>query len=151
MAADTIAVRSALGVGRLPAAAESLARLLAERRAEPFAWGRFDCCLFAADAVAAQTGVDPAAGLRGRYATELQAQRVLAALDGLEGIARAALGEPLRHPALACAGDMGLTAAPGDRTTLSVCLGEWWAMPGAAGLVLRPMSAALMSWRVGCA
>ena len=36
-------------------------------RAKPFVWGRFDCALFAADAVRAMTGANIAADLRGRY------------------------------------------------------------------------------------
>jgi hypothetical protein len=35
-------------------------------RGRPFSWGAMDCCLFAADVVLAMTGVDYAAGFRGR-------------------------------------------------------------------------------------
>lgn len=148
---------SAQGAARLPGAAEALGRLLAQRQRAPFAWGVHDCCLWAADAVRAQVGIDPAAALRGRYATALQARRVILAAGGsLRGIASAALGEPLRSPMLACAGDVGLTLGPAatedeDRAALAVCLGGWWAAPGAQSLALLPMSAALAAWRVGCA
>jgi hypothetical protein len=150
-------VRSAEGLPRLPDAAEALGRLLAQRQGAPFAWGSHDCCLWAADAVQAQVGVDPAADLRGRYASGVQAQRVIAAAGGsLYAIARAALGEPLRSPMLACAGDVGLVVGPvvdedGVRPSLAVCLGEWWAMPSAHGLALRSLDAATVAWRVGCA
>ena len=150
-------VHSAVGAARLPDAAEALARLLAQRERAPFAWGVHDCCLWAADAVLAQVGVDPAADLRGRYASALQAQRVIAATGGsLEAVARAALGRPLRHPMLACAGDVGLVMGPvvgqaGDRAALAVCLGVWWALPAAHGLALQPLAAATAAWRVGCA
>ena len=148
---------SAQDVPRLPGAAEALGRLLAQRQRAPFAWGVHDCCLWVADAVRAQVGVDPAAALRGRYATALQARRVIAVAGGsLAALARAALGEPLRSPMRACAGDVGLTLCPAatddeDRSTLAVCLGGWWAAPGAHGLVLLPMSAAIAAWKVGCA
>lgn len=33
----------------------------------PFVWGKFDCCLFPADALLIMTGKDPAADFRGRY------------------------------------------------------------------------------------
>jgi hypothetical protein len=33
----------------------------------PFAWGKFDCCLFACDAVQAVTGTDLARDFRGKY------------------------------------------------------------------------------------
>ncbi len=34
---------------------------------EPFRWGTYDCALFAASCIQAQTGIDPAADFRGRY------------------------------------------------------------------------------------
>ena len=144
-----LAAQSVEGVGRLPGHAEALARLMAERQHKPFEWGLHDCCLWASDAVRAQVGVDPAATLRGRYANAMQARRVLAALGGVEGVARAALGEPLRSPLLACAGDVGLSG--GDKAALGVCIGAWWAFASRDGLSLRPLNDAVMAWRVGCA
>lgn len=155
--ATAMRVISAQGAARLPGAAEALGRLLAERQRAPFRWGSHDCCLWAADAVRAQVGIDPAAELRGRYATAMQARRVIGVTGGtLDGLARAALGEPLRHPMLACAGDVGLTLGQAtseyeDRATLAVCLGGWWAAPASHGLAMLPMTAAIAAWRVGCA
>lgn len=154
---ETAHVHSAVGAARLPAAAEALARLLAERERAPFKWGTVDCVLWAADAVYAQVGVDPAADFRGRYSSGLQAQRVIAAAGGsLHAIASAALGDPLRSPMLACAGDVGLVMGPvvgeaGHRAALAVCLGLWWALPAAQGLALQPLESATAAWRVGCA
>ena len=54
-----------------------LGRYLAVEAGRPFAWGESDCVLFAAGAVEAMTGVDPAAPWRGRYRTERGAWRVL--------------------------------------------------------------------------
>jgi hypothetical protein len=117
-----------------------------------FAWGVNDCCLFAADAVREQLGVDPAGPLRGRYATALQAERVLHLVGGLEGICRATLGEPLRYPLLACVGDVGIVDEQmSQRRMLAVCIGEWWALPTAKGLGLMPLDGAAMAWKVGCA
>lgn len=48
---------------------EALSRYLAETARTPFAHGEMDCALFAAGAVAAMTGVDPAQRWRGRYKT----------------------------------------------------------------------------------
>lgn len=147
-------VRSVQGLARVPGAAEALAKLLAQRQGQVFAWGVHDCCLWAADAIAAQLGVDPAADLRGRYATARQARLVVAMLGGsLRAIATAALGQPLPHPMHACAGDVGLVTfsqpgAPAD-AALGVCLGEWWALPAAGGMTYRPMTESLASWRVG--
>ncbi len=54
----------------------------------PFCWGTSDCVSLAADAVEAQSGVDPMAGFRGRYTTEIGAKRILAkeSLKGLSGV-----------------------------------------------------------------
>ena len=146
-----LAAQSVEGVGRLPGHAEALARLMAERERMPFQWAVHDCCLWASDAVLAQVGVDPAATLRGRYSNAMQASRVLAVLGGLEGVARSALGEPLQSPMLACAGDVGLTHGEEDGQALGVCIGAWWAVASRDGLSLRPLSAASVAWRVGCA
>lgn len=44
---------------------------------KPFCFGRHDCALFAADCIEAMTGTDLAADLRGRYATQEHADKVL--------------------------------------------------------------------------
>jgi hypothetical protein len=122
-----------------------LAELVAARMDAPFAWGSNDCCLFAADAVLAVTGTDPAADLRGAYTDERGALRVLARLGGVAGIAEARAGAEI-VPALARPGDIVLGAI--DRECLGVCTGLHWHAPSAAGLVCAPMSAALRAWRV---
>lgn len=152
--APALSVLSAAGVCRVPGAAEALAALLAERRRMAFRWGVHDCCMFAAEAIRVQTGIDPARNLRGRYATALQAARVVQACGGLLAIGSAALGEPLRAPLLACSGDLGMVNSRGPDgepvQVLAVCIGEWWQVPVADGLALRPLSDGLMAWRVGC-
>lgn len=119
--------------------------LVAQRMRTPFAWGVHDCCLWAADAVRAQTGVDPAQAWRGRYGTAREALRLLAELGGLRAVAAAA-GEPIA-PMAAREGDIGLLQRP-DRELLAVCAGEVWLAPGPTGLVPVPLSAATAAWRV---
>ncbi|MHC2020381.1 DUF6950 family protein [Methylobacterium sp. CM6247] len=53
----------------------TLAEHLRTGALEPFAWGVADCCLFPSDWILAQTGIDAAAPLRGRYRTPLGAAR----------------------------------------------------------------------------
>jgi hypothetical protein len=48
-----------------------------QRKSMGFAWGQNDCCMFAADAVLAMTGVDYAANFRGKYTTKVGAARAL--------------------------------------------------------------------------
>ena len=47
---------------------ESLSNYLASKLHEPFAYGSNDCCMFAAGAVEAMTGIDPMAEFHGHYA-----------------------------------------------------------------------------------
>ena len=46
---------------------EALSNYLASKLHGPFAYGLNDCCMFAAGAVQAMTGVDPMAEFRGHY------------------------------------------------------------------------------------
>lgn len=62
---------------RLPDWDARLAAYLEPLRARPFAWGKHDCCLFAAGAVLAMTGVDPMPEFRGRYSTPIGSLRAL--------------------------------------------------------------------------
>lgn len=125
---------------------ERLHDYIASRRDTPFAWGRHDCALFAADWVQALTGADPAEGLRGRYRTALGAARLIKREGGLEAIAEARLGERI-NPRLAQRGDVVLLDGS-HGPTLGVCLGVDAAAPGADGLMLVPMRRAQAAWRV---
>lgn len=62
---------------RLPDWEARLAAYLEPLRTRPFAWGRHDCCTFAAGAVLAMTGVDPMPEFRGRYTTARGSVRAL--------------------------------------------------------------------------
>lgn len=73
------------------AARLTLPEFLRVARARPFAWGRHDCALFAADWVLNETGHDPAAAWRGRYRSEAGAARAIEAAGGLEEAFDAAL------------------------------------------------------------
>jgi hypothetical protein len=113
----------------------------------PFGWGRHDCALWAAAAIHAQLGADPAESLRGRYRTMLGAQRLLAPWGGLAGMATAVLGAPLHSPLLACTGDVGFTG----EGVLAVCGGETWLVATSGGIGHVGLTDAQTAWRVGCA
>jgi hypothetical protein len=116
-------------------------------RGRPFAWGAMDCCLFAADVVLAMTGVDYAAGFRGRYDSRAGAVALLGARGGLEAVATSALGEPLPTTLMAQRGDVVMVRSP-EGPALGVCEGvmAWFAGPD--GVVPRPMREAVKAWRV---
>jgi hypothetical protein len=124
---------------------ERLEALVMARLHVPFAWGRVDCCLFAADAVHALTGTDPAAPWRGTYSDERGALRLVQSLGGLAAIAELHCGMEV-DPARARPGDIVLGRV--DRECLGVCTGATWHAPSAAGLVARPMAEAQRAWRV---
>lgn len=127
---------------------QRLVALVEQREARPFEYGRHDCCLWAAAAVRAQTGVDVARGLRG-YRSARGAARTLisAGFDGIEDAAAALLG-PRIAPLLARRGDI---VSDGE------ALGVMWAGcalfvgegPGVAGLVRVPLRQLKAAWRVG--
>ena len=123
----------------------SLAELVAQRMAAPFEWGVNDCCIFAADAVRAMTGRDPAADAH-CYSTALEAAQVVRKLGGLAEIAATRAGGEEVPPLMARVGDVVLGKL--DRECLGICTGETWHAPSACGLVAAPMSTALRAWRV---
>lgn len=123
----------------------------AEGRA--FDWGRFDCCLWAADAVLAITGVDLAAGLRGTYCTREDAQRLVADRGGLEKLIADLCREGGLEecpPALAQRGDVVLLPGrDGFPAAAAICVGAHAAAPGpTGGLALQPMALATAAWRI---
>lgn len=123
----------------------SLDALVAQRMSAPFEWGVQDCCLWAADAVLATTGIDHAADVRGTYSDAAGALRILTRLGGIEAVAaRAGSLIPMLGAAV---GDVGLVVL-GDRTLLAVCMNSVWLAPGATGLAARGLPEATKAWRV---
>jgi len=137
---------------RLPDWPERLDRVVEAARHSTFAWGRVDCCLFAADAVAAVTRVDPAAPWRGTYADAHTATRLLARLGGLEataaGVARRH-GWPAVPPAFLGRGDVAVVRLDDGRPALAVCLGAALVLPAARGLATLECDRVLTGWRIG--
>jgi hypothetical protein len=68
---------------------QRLDRLLVAGAARPFEWGRWDCCLFVADALLAVTGQDLAVDLRSRYSSLREARWLLRARYGSASIEKA--------------------------------------------------------------
>lgn len=132
---------------RLPDWQMRLAALVDGRAGQPFEWGARDCCLWAADAVLAVTGHDPAAPLRGAYASALQAGRVLRGTS-IEALAEKALGDEIL-PALAQAGDVGLVVGE-EGPALVVQGGDAWLAQAAVGLAVVRPDAVTRAWRCTC-
>lgn len=118
-------------------------------------WGVHDCCTWTADVVAAMTGQDPLADIRGRWRTAAGAGRMLRRLGGLQAAVSARLGPPLPALVLAQRGDVVLLHTPqGD--ALGVCAGAVVLAPGLQGLSRWPLVGgqpgdavhAALAWRV---
>lgn len=63
-------------------------KFIVANRRTPFAWGRWDCCLFVADAIRTITDEDLASGLRGNYSSLKEARWLLRARYGSASIER---------------------------------------------------------------
>jgi hypothetical protein len=114
---------------------------------EPFAYGRHDCALFAAGAVEAMTGHDPAADWRGRYTTLLGGLRVIRKSGHDDHIAAAAAWFAEIPPAKAQVGDLAVVAGD-DGPALGVVAGPhvWVLRPDGLGTV--PLTMAERAFRV---
>lgn len=141
-----------------------LEAFLAAAEGRRFAWGRWDCCLFAAAGIQALTGADLARGLRGRYRSLPGALRLLARHGGVAGLAKtlaARYGIPAwDSPAQARRGDvvlleagagLGLVLGPGGNQCLALVglTGTDALGLGPEGLFQVPMGFWRHAWRIG--
>lgn len=106
--------------------------------AEPFARPHADCCSFAADWVLARTGVDPAADLRGAYADERGALRLIRRWGGFDlmwkvHMAMAGFNET-RAPH---EGDVGVVRDGSGRMVSAIRVHGGWAAKAADGLIIE--------------
>lgn len=115
---------------RLPDWRQRLRAYISECRRKPFRPGQHDCALFAAGAVEALTGMDPAASWRGKYRSLKAGQAALQEAGFTDHIEAVASLFPEVPPSLAHVGD--LAVVDGDTAP---ALGVF---QGAAVFVLRP-------------
>ncbi len=125
---------------------EALDAHIATRASTPFTWGLHDCCVFAADWVAAVRGTDPMADLRG-LASALDARRALDAAGGILAAVVARMGQPVPG-AFAQVGDVALVRHGEGRLSMGICLGAYVTAPGERGLLMVPIDDAEAAWRV---
>lgn len=133
---------------------EKLARCLQASAARPFAWGLHDCALAAADAIAAQTGVDLAVELRGRYDDLAGAAAVIRdfAGGGLEQLVEkqmAAHAAPEIPVKLARRGDLVLFDGGQGATLGIVGMDGRVASVGIDGSARLRLAACRRAWRIG--
>lgn len=115
----------------------------------PFTWGRMDCCVFAANCIAAMTHVDLAFDFRDKYAGALSAARILARWGTLEQMMdEYAASFGFRIARVAQRGDVVLV--PIDVADADVALGivadRVICAPGKERLQYVPVSSARRVW-----
>ena len=112
----------------------------------PFGYGRHDCALFTAGAVAAMTGTDHAVGWRG-YRSRAAGPRKLQERGFDDHIALVASLLPEIHPAFAHPGDVAVVAGD-DGPALGIVQGEAIYVLRRDGLGLVPLTSAERAFRV---
>jgi hypothetical protein len=123
-----------------------LSEIRESRAHEPFRWGTNDCCMWAADAVLAMTGIDFAADFRGSYDDVKSAARLMSSLGGIEALTTKALGEPV-STMFASVGDVVLVDQSGQ-TGLGICNGSTVLVVTAYGLGAVGMNLAYRAWKI---
>jgi len=130
-----------------------LADLIVSAQTRDFAYGTWDCCLFAAAAIQALTAQDVSANFRGRCVDEDTCNQMLAGEGGVASLAArlaAECGFERIPPLMAQRGDIVLGQIRG-RDTLGVCVGNRVAFAMAPrGLDTVPITSRLIAgaWRV---
>ena len=125
-----------------------LAGYVAASRRRPFAFGAFDCALFAAGAVEAQTGVDLRRELAGRYTTEVGAARVLRRNGFADPAEVAAKFLPEIAIAQARQGDVAAIRTQAGVALAVVGGPHLLAARAGSGLIALPLTAAVAAFRV---
>jgi hypothetical protein len=118
------------------------------RRHTPFAWGKNDCCTFAADAVVAIYGADPMQHLRDLYDDATGALAIIGGADDLpEYACRVLVAAGFREIEPIFAGRGDVVCVKLERPTCGVHLGSVIAAPSVAGLAFLPLNEVLKAWR----
>lgn len=113
--------------------------------ARPFVWGEHDCALAIADWVGRHTGCDPAAHLRGRYASEGEARALMGPL-GLVGIVRdCARAAGLTRTFAPAPGDIGVIRVR-DRHICALRVVGGWVWPRSRGFSRSSDAPMVAAW-----
>jgi hypothetical protein len=131
-------------------------QFLMDNANKKFAWGSVDCCLYAASAIQAFTGVDLADDFRGKYTTELGAFRTIKKVTGGSTVADAAAYSAnkygltgYQHPWCARRGDLVLINNGGNVIAGVVHLnGRFVVSVSEAGPVTLPLTSVVKAWSI---
>lgn len=124
------------------------AEFLDSRRETHFAWGTHDCCIFAADAIQAISGVDLAERYRG-YDSKEEARVILHAHGGVAGVTVLAEHLPEVAPKRAKRGDLVLIRGHFGDTLGVLGLNSYPVAPKRIGWRSVDRERILRAWSVG--
>lgn len=124
---------------------EALTAFIEANRDRPLAWGEWDCCQFAAAAVAVMTGIDYRSAFPA-YENEVEARALLANQGGIEALISSVLGPP-KPIAWAKRGDV-LAIETGAGMAAGICLGLYCVVVGVERLQFLRSSAATAAWGI---
>lgn len=137
------------GLIRLPDWQARLHAWLRGIRSRPLQPGQHDCCLFGAGAILAQTGVDLAAGWRGRYTTFAGGRRILRQAGYADHIALIAAHLPEAHVSAALDGDIAIVPTEEGPAVGVVQGAAVYVLALSGGLGLSPMAPVQQLFKVG--
>ncbi|NHK29198.1 hypothetical protein FF098_014855 [Parvularcula flava] len=128
---------------------ERLAAVIDGARRKDFVWSAHDCCTFPADCVAALTGTDPMADIRGTYETARQALELINQEGGIADMVSARM--PWAHQVSslkAHRGDIVHLEQQGLDARLAVVYGTGCIAPEPHGLAFLPLPKGAVAWHV---
>lgn len=125
-----------------------LMQYLSEAARRPFAYGQHDCALFAADCVAAMTGLDIADDFRGRYRSATGGRRALRLAGYADHVALAAAHFAEIPVAMVVPGDIAVLPTD-EGPALGIVQGEAVYVVARDGLAAWPLLTASRAFRVG--
>jgi hypothetical protein len=146
-----------VSVIRKPDWQQRLHEFLLARGKQPFAWGKNDCALFAADAIQSFTGVDFAGDFRGKYTDEAGANATIKSVTAGSTVEDAAVHAAKQHGLvewktvmLAQRGDLALYQGSEGLAAGVVHLNGIHALfVTPTGLHKIPLRRCLRAWKVG--
>lgn len=91
----------------------------------PWVWGSADCCTSACDVFQRLHGIDPMKPLRGRYASEAEAQALIRSFGGWRRMFRTLGAQAGLRAGVGAAGEIGLVREAGYSLAIGIGHGMW--------------------------
>ena len=141
---------------------QELDAFLRDHITKPFEWGTNDCCLFAANAVQAMTGMDIAEDFRAKYTDEQSAFALIKSVTGGDSVVDAIVHCAVKHglkewvspegktlPLMAQRGDL-VAVSNGDNIIAGIVdlSGRYVAAMGDKGIIRLRLSSIQRAWHV---